>query len=107
MSEATHYWPSEDEEGEYIVEMFSGDMAEWMWDGQHWISMAPGFYSARSTEQMIEASYLGVRREVETPDNAATAQQALDEWRAVEQAPKAADWAYRWAVKLCERLGAR
>lgn len=46
-----------------------------------------------------------------TPDsddgNAMVAQEALDEWRACKQQPKAADWAYRWAVDLCERLGAR
>jgi hypothetical protein len=114
------YWPSGDKPGEYIVEASSGDTEEWRWDGAHWFYLMPGFPVFRTTQQLIEWGYLGVRREpvtltptpkTITPDpddgNAMVAQEALDEWRACKQQPRAADWAYRWAVDLCERLGAR
>jgi hypothetical protein len=47
-----------------------------------------------------------------TPDpddgNAMVAQEALDEWRLIQHKPAEVErWAYRWAVELCERLGAR
>jgi hypothetical protein len=40
--------------------------------------------------------------------NAMVAQEALDEWRLIQHKPAEVErWAYRWAVELCERLGAR
>lgn len=162
MSEAEYYWPLSGDAGTYFV-WEGGCPYEWKWDGV-WHSPEEDVH--RTTQQMVDYGYLGVRREAAkpvptddekfaallkraaaevktwpawrqdtlgwwrdeeqdenpanthtptpkslTPDpddgNAMVAQQALDEWRACKQQPKAADWAYRWAVDLCERLGAR
>jgi len=113
------YWPSRDNLGVYDLVHDSG--ATWkqaLWTGDVWVTKGN---TAPPIDQWeaIAIGYLGVRREPATltptpktitPDddgNAMVAQQALDEWRACKQQPKAADWAYRWAVELCERLGAR
>jgi hypothetical protein len=111
------YWPSEKEPGLYLVVESVGGFCPIQWDGKSWIA-ADG--SELSHDILKAWGYLGVRREPATltptpktltpdPDdgNAMVAQEALDEWRNVKQQPKAADWAYRWAVELCERLGAR
>ena len=72
---------------------------EWMQDTLGWWREDAEISDAKPTPKTI------------TPDpddgNAMVAQEALDEWRACKQQPKAADWAYRWAVDLCEKLGAR
>jgi hypothetical protein len=127
------YWPAE--KGIHRV-YFTAEQRlfslPWQWDGEVWSD--PECLAVRRTaDEMIANGYLGVRREPEKPiiarvtlrdggehkpprnalapdpddGNAMVAQQALDEWRACKQQPKAADWAYRWAVDLCERLGAR
>lgn len=101
------YWPGPDDLGVYDLVHHSGVALKGvMWTGANWVAKGPEA-NAMETRQMMERGYLGVRREAEKPDNAATAQQALDEWRAVKQAPKAADWAYKWGRTLCEIAGAR
>jgi hypothetical protein len=125
MSEATHYWP--EEPGDYILETGTQNEGWWHFDGCNW-SRKQFSQSQYPVRELVGYGYLGVRREAENPkrhedlldvmveeyrgtqwkpDSAATAQQALNEWRSVKQAPKAADWAYKWAVKLCEIAGAR
>ncbi len=124
MSEAEYYWPLSGEVGTYEVWTDKGQFYEWEWAQGTW--HCPIQRSIRTTtEQMQKWGYLGVRAErpaakianatpklskALTPDpddgNQMNAQQALDEWRACKQAPKAADWAYKWAVQLCQMLGA-
>jgi len=122
VSEATHYWP--DVPGDYILETGTQNEGWWHFDGCRW-SRKQFSQSQFPVEELVDYGYLGVRREAEKPsndfhsgpckpmqsevepDSAATAQQALDEWRACKQAPKAADWAYKWAVTLCEIAGAK
>jgi hypothetical protein len=117
MSEAEYFWPRENEPGLYLVVESGGGFCPIKWDGRSWIA-SDG--SELSHEILKAWGYLGVRREPATPmteeeedeteaarETLSMAQQALDEWRACKQQPKAADWAYRWAVDLCERLGAR
>jgi hypothetical protein len=148
MSEATHYWPGENQPGEYSVERKAGDEKDWEWDGVKW---RRGMWF-RDTSEMISMGYLGVRREpatetrvlppgywytpsglgvatemdardflpakpmTEDEEDKATAEQenyeaanlAIDEWRTIQHKPAEVErWAYRWAVELCERLGAR
>ena len=101
------YWPGLDDLGVYDLVHDSGAVwREAMWTGEKWVAKGPSGGAIEHLE-VISLGYLGVRREAEKPDNAATAQQALDEWRACKQQPKAADWAYKWAVRLCEIAGAR
>ena len=97
------YWP--EAPGDYDVCDSRGQPERLTFDGRYWTKGgSENFLSSESLERSFH--YLGVRREAEQPDNAATAQQALDEWRACKQQPKAADWAYKWAVTLCEIAGA-
>ena len=118
MSESEYYWPSEDQPGKYTLERRAGDEKDWEWDGAKW---RRGIWF-RDTSQMIEwGGYLGVRREPAGPiteddeDDARgereileAAQQALAAWRSIQHKPAEVErWAYRWAVELCERLGAR
>jgi hypothetical protein len=107
MSESGYYWP--ETPGCYNIEYRMGDNTYGGWPFEwiegHWFDVVTRKWWTK--DDMIANGYLGVRREAEKPDNAATAQQALDEWRAVKQAPKAADWAYKWAVMLCEIAGAK
>lgn len=124
----THFWPSPDEIGWHSVDHSDGEKRSLWWNGKKWSDdqFAPW---QRTTEQVREMGYLGVRREKpepvrvrflevtelqptpravgdDDPYNDAIAAQALAEWRDVKQSPKAADWAYRWAHRLCVILGA-
>jgi hypothetical protein len=110
-----YFWPGHEDHGWFQVTHSDGEVPRLWWDGSKWADEP--FAPWRVTiEQVMEMGYIGVRREpaaqpVEaTPDeevgDALIAQQALDEWRACKQAPKAADWAYKWAVQLCQMLGA-
>jgi len=104
MSEASYFWPGEDQPGLYLVVESGGGFCPIQWDGKSWIA-ADG--SELSHDILKAWGYLGVRREAEKPNNAATAQQALDQWRLIQHKPAEVErWAYRWAVELCERLGA-
>ena len=110
-------WPTEP--GTYPLATTEGYEDEWQlgFDGK-WTC---GEVKTRpfSTSEMKSDGYLGVRREKTKPDdaiyvspqpqpedNAAIAKQALAEWRECKQSPKAADWAYRWAHRLCVMMGA-
>ena len=115
------YWPSRDNLGVYDLVHDSG--ATWkqaLWTGDVWVTKGN---TAPPIDQWeaIAIGYLGVRREPAKPiteddeDDAMgereileAAQQALDEWRTIQHKPAEVErWAYRWAVELCERLGAR
>lgn len=106
MSE-THYWPTEP--GTYLIAQQEGYDDEWSLgvDGKWSCEMIP---TLTFTTAEMSDGYLGVRREKpkpeQAPDNAAIAAQALAEWRECKQSPKAADWAYKWAHRLCVMLGA-
>jgi hypothetical protein len=133
MSEATHYWPATP--GRYDIEYRMGNNTyegwpfEWV-DG-HWVDVVTRKWWTK--DDMIANGYLGVRREPEKPiiahvtlrdggehkpprnalahdpddGNAMVAQEALDQWRTIQHKPVEVErWAYRWAVDLCERLGA-
>jgi hypothetical protein len=113
------YWPLSGEIGTYEVWLETGESFHWelggdgLWHAPH--------VMARTTQRLIEMGYLGVRREPAKPttedeeDDARgereileAAQQALDEWRSIQHKPAEVErWAYRWAVELCERLGAK
>lgn len=128
-ADPVYYWPLCDEIGERVVS--SGLVsANVFWNGSKF-RFSNGDLVDEST--MKSLGWLGVIRDNEKPiiarvtlrgggehkppknalmcdpddGNAMVAQQALDEWRAVKQQPKAADWACKWAVDLCKRLGAR
>ena len=120
MSEASYFWPTAD--GQFVVEYRMGDnsIEGWPFELRNGVWVDDVTRKGWTQDDMMANGYLGVRREPATltptpktitpdPDdgNAMVAQKALDEWRACKQQPKAADWAYRWAVDLCERLGAR
>ena len=60
----SYYWPTEDQTGEYLVERDTGEFKEWLWNGSEW---RRGMYF-RTTSQMIEKGYLGVRREQQKID---------------------------------------
>jgi hypothetical protein len=76
---------------------------------------------AAGVSTLRKFGWFGVRREAEKPmtedeedyamgerETLEAAQQALDEWRSIQHKPAEVErWAYRWAVDLCERLGAR
>jgi hypothetical protein len=112
------FWPSENEPGLYLVVESGGGFCPIQWDGKSWIA-ADG--SELSHDILKAWGYLGVRREpakenTEDDEDKATAEQenyeaanlAIDEWRTIQHKPAEVErWAYRWAVDLCERLGAR
>ena len=98
------YWPGENEPGLYLVVESGGGFCPIQWDGKSWIA-ADG--SELSHDILKAWGYLGVRREAEKPNNAATAQQALDEWRACRKPAEFERWAIKWGPVLCQMLGAR
>ena len=115
------YWPGPDDLGVYDLVHDSG--AVWrdaMWTGGKWVAKGP-LGGAIEPLEVISWGYLGVRREQARPitedeeDDARgereileAAQQALTAWRSIQHKPAEVErWAYRWAVELCERLGAR
>jgi hypothetical protein len=114
MSEASYFWPSEDQPGEYIVER-STDAAEWRWDGKGWLYLMPGFNTVRSTEELVKIGYLGVRREQAKPEpkpdeevgDAMIAQEALNELRMCRKSYQFERWSIKWGKPLTEMLGAR
>ena len=102
------YWPGPDDLGVYDLVHQSGVVLKSvMWTGANWVAKGPAAH-ATETRQMMKYGYLGVRREAEKPDNAATAQQALDELRACQTKPAESErWFYKWGPVLCQMLGAR
>lgn len=118
MSE-THYWPGADEIGWHCVEHKDGEKRSLWWNGKKWSDdqFAPW---QRTTEQVREMGYLGVRREPEklTPsdtaeilarsaeDNAAIAREAREELRMCRRSYEFERWAIKWGPVLCQMLGA-
>jgi hypothetical protein len=120
MSEATHYWPSDDKPGVYDLVHDSG--ATWkqaLWTGDVWVTKGN---TAPPIDQWeaIAIGYLGVRREQATltptprpltpdPDdgNAMVAQEALNELRMCRKSYQFERWSIKWGRPLTERLGAR
>lgn len=102
------YWPGPDDLGVYDLVHYSGAVwREAMWTGEKWVAKGPPGGAIEPLE-VISWGYLGVRREAEKPDSAATAQQALDELRACQTKPAESErWFYKWGPVLCQMLGAR
>lgn len=101
MSES-YYWPGEDQPGEYLVEKDTGVFNEWLWNGSEW---RRGMYF-RTTQQMVEHGYIGVRREQKPIDERdALLRESIADFRAnVKQPTKAADWAFKWVGRFIEAV---
>jgi hypothetical protein len=117
MSRENYYWPGPNDLGVYDLVHDSG--AVWrgaMWTGQKWVTKGPSGDAIESL-QARAWGYLGVLKPpVITPDPTsdvapfpiATAQQALDRWRAIQCKPAEVNhFAYEWIPELCRKLGAK
>lgn len=104
--EAEKPTPTDDEKFAAFLKRAAAEVATW----PEWMQDTLGWWRDEERAEKPANTHKPPRNALlPDPDdgNAMVAQQALDEWRAVKQAPKAADWAYKWAVTLCEIAGAR
>jgi hypothetical protein len=102
MSEATHYWPVQP--GVYTVESRHGAKRTMVLPASRWD--CPGEFVCRTTIDLQGDGWLGVRREAEKADNAATAREARQELSMCRKPAEFERWAIKWGPTLCEIAGA-